>query len=98
MHKKPFLPEKTCPVCGRPFVWRKKRRERPLIHVSVGDGISGRNSQAEWIFRRWESSSQWTDPLRNKGACESAWDTDPSSGHCHINDPGDRRRCLNDCE
>ncbi len=26
MHKKPFLPEKTCPVCGRPFAWRKKWR------------------------------------------------------------------------
>lgn len=23
-HKKPNLPEKTCPVCGRPFAWRKK--------------------------------------------------------------------------
>ncbi len=23
-HKKPSLPAKTCPVCGRPFVWRKK--------------------------------------------------------------------------
>jgi hypothetical protein len=21
-----FLPEKTCPVCGRPFAWRKKWR------------------------------------------------------------------------
>jgi len=25
-HKKPFLPEKMCPVCGRPFRWRKKWR------------------------------------------------------------------------
>jgi hypothetical protein len=25
-HKKPFLPEKTCPICGRPFAWRKKWR------------------------------------------------------------------------
>ncbi|MEC8835601.1 MAG: DUF2256 domain-containing protein [Bacteroidota bacterium] len=24
MHKKLFLPEKTCPVCNRPFAWRKK--------------------------------------------------------------------------
>jgi hypothetical protein len=23
-HHKPNLPEKTCPVCGRPFQWRKK--------------------------------------------------------------------------
>jgi hypothetical protein len=23
-HKKPHLPEKTCPVCDRPFAWRKK--------------------------------------------------------------------------
>ncbi|MFZ9718089.1 MAG: DUF2256 domain-containing protein [Chitinophagaceae bacterium] len=23
-HKKPFLPQKTCLVCGRPFAWRKK--------------------------------------------------------------------------
>ncbi|MBL8232419.1 MAG: DUF2256 domain-containing protein [Bryobacterales bacterium] len=23
--KKQHLPEKTCPVCQRPFVWRKKR-------------------------------------------------------------------------
>lgn len=23
-HTKPFLPHKTCAVCGRPFVWRKK--------------------------------------------------------------------------
>jgi hypothetical protein len=22
--KKAHLPEKTCPVCGRPFSWRKK--------------------------------------------------------------------------
>ncbi|MFM8431548.1 MAG: DUF2256 domain-containing protein [Bacteroidota bacterium] len=24
MHKKSFLPEKKCTVCGRPFSWRKK--------------------------------------------------------------------------
>ncbi|MAZ96031.1 MAG: DUF2256 domain-containing protein [Flavobacteriales bacterium] len=24
MHKKPYLPEKVCTVCGRPFTWRKK--------------------------------------------------------------------------
>ncbi|WP_420847554.1 DUF2256 domain-containing protein, partial [Nakamurella flava] len=24
VHKKLTLPSKTCPVCGRPFVWRKK--------------------------------------------------------------------------
>ncbi|MCK7551078.1 DUF2256 domain-containing protein [Marinobacter goseongensis] len=24
MHKKPHLPEKICPICQRPFVWRKK--------------------------------------------------------------------------
>ncbi|MDX5329165.1 MAG: DUF2256 domain-containing protein [Marinobacter sp.] len=24
MHKKPHLPEKNCPVCQRPFNWRKK--------------------------------------------------------------------------
>ncbi|WP_281719019.1 DUF2256 domain-containing protein [Pandoraea apista] len=24
MHRKPFLPIKICPVCGRSFVWRKK--------------------------------------------------------------------------
>ncbi|MGB3542295.1 DUF2256 domain-containing protein [Rubrivirga sp.] len=23
-HRKPNLPTKTCPVCGRPFAWRKK--------------------------------------------------------------------------
>ncbi|WP_127138457.1 DUF2256 domain-containing protein [Flagellimonas oceanensis] len=23
-HKKPHLPTKTCPVCERPFAWRKK--------------------------------------------------------------------------
>ncbi|MBS3739112.1 DUF2256 domain-containing protein [Mesohalobacter halotolerans] len=23
-HRKPHLPEKICPVCGRPFKWRKK--------------------------------------------------------------------------
>ncbi|MFO0866571.1 MAG: DUF2256 domain-containing protein [Gemmataceae bacterium] len=23
-HKKPNLPTKTCPVCNRPFTWRKK--------------------------------------------------------------------------
>ena len=23
-HKKPNLPEKICPVCERPFAWRKK--------------------------------------------------------------------------
>jgi hypothetical protein len=26
MHKKSDLPVKTCPVCGRPFAWRKKWR------------------------------------------------------------------------
>ncbi|PLS86777.1 MAG: hypothetical protein CYG60_05510 [Actinobacteria bacterium] len=25
--KKQNLPEKTCPVCGRPFRWRKKWKE-----------------------------------------------------------------------
>lgn len=24
MHKKPFLPEKICLHCGRPYAWRKK--------------------------------------------------------------------------
>ena len=24
MHKKAELPQKTCPVCRRPFAWRKK--------------------------------------------------------------------------
>ncbi|MDA0701354.1 MAG: DUF2256 domain-containing protein [Flavobacteriaceae bacterium] len=24
MHQKPFLAQKTCPVCQRPFSWRKK--------------------------------------------------------------------------
>ncbi|MBT8038737.1 MAG: DUF2256 domain-containing protein [Xanthomonadales bacterium] len=24
MHRKPHLPSKTCPVCLRPFTWRKK--------------------------------------------------------------------------
>lgn len=24
MHKKPYLPEKDCLTCGRPFRWRKK--------------------------------------------------------------------------
>jgi hypothetical protein len=23
-HKKPILPTKICPVCNRPFAWRKK--------------------------------------------------------------------------
>ncbi|WP_116124907.1 DUF2256 domain-containing protein [Lewinella sp. IMCC34183] len=23
-HRKPNLPEKVCPVCSRPFTWRKK--------------------------------------------------------------------------
>lgn len=23
-HRKPHLPSKTCPVCGRPFVWRRR--------------------------------------------------------------------------
>ncbi|WP_421811187.1 DUF2256 domain-containing protein [Flagellimonas sp.] len=23
-HKKPHLPTKTCPICERPFTWRKK--------------------------------------------------------------------------
>lgn len=23
-HRKPHLPSKTCPVCQRPFAWRKK--------------------------------------------------------------------------
>ncbi|MEJ5233250.1 MAG: DUF2256 domain-containing protein [Geminicoccaceae bacterium] len=24
MHRKPHLPTKTCPACGRPFTWRKR--------------------------------------------------------------------------
>ncbi len=24
MHRKPFLPQKPCQRCGRPFTWRKK--------------------------------------------------------------------------
>lgn len=24
MHKKPYLPEKICLHCGRPYAWRKK--------------------------------------------------------------------------
>ncbi|MFY7849725.1 MAG: DUF2256 domain-containing protein [Bacteroidia bacterium] len=24
MHRKSYLPEKICSVCGRPFAWRKK--------------------------------------------------------------------------
>ena len=24
VHRKPNLPSKTCPVCRRPFAWRKK--------------------------------------------------------------------------
>ncbi|WP_429101252.1 DUF2256 domain-containing protein [Aeromonas rivipollensis] len=24
MHLKPHLPEKVCPVCQRPFTWRRK--------------------------------------------------------------------------
>ncbi|MGR5388017.1 DUF2256 domain-containing protein [Vibrio crassostreae] len=24
MHKKPHLPTKRCPVCQKPFAWRKK--------------------------------------------------------------------------
>ncbi|EQB2599222.1 DUF2256 domain-containing protein [Aeromonas salmonicida] len=24
MHRKPHLPEKICPVCLRPFAWRRK--------------------------------------------------------------------------
>lgn len=27
MRKKPDLPTKVCPVCGRPFTWRKKWRQ-----------------------------------------------------------------------
>ncbi|NBQ71372.1 MAG: DUF2256 domain-containing protein [Gammaproteobacteria bacterium] len=48
-HRKSFLPEKVCPVCRRPFSWRKKwerdwdqvlycsercRRQRKLISFS----------------------------------------------------------------
>ncbi|REL25142.1 DUF2256 domain-containing protein [Thalassotalea euphylliae] len=25
-HRKVHLPQKTCPVCARPFAWRKKWR------------------------------------------------------------------------
>lgn len=24
LHRKPYLPEKPCQCCGRPFTWRKK--------------------------------------------------------------------------
>ncbi|MDW7549163.1 DUF2256 domain-containing protein [Pseudoalteromonas peptidolytica] len=26
-HKKPHLPQKICPVCNHPFLWRKKWRQ-----------------------------------------------------------------------
>ncbi|MFT2098281.1 DUF2256 domain-containing protein [Marinomonas sp. 2405UD66-6] len=31
-HKKPYLPEKICLVCQRPFTWRKKwERDWPQV-------------------------------------------------------------------
>ncbi|MBN2646958.1 MAG: DUF2256 domain-containing protein [Thiotrichales bacterium] len=37
-HKKPFLPEKICPVCLRPFSWRKKWQKdwEQVIYCSKG--------------------------------------------------------------
>ncbi|MCF7505123.1 MULTISPECIES: DUF2256 domain-containing protein [Vibrio] len=32
MHKKSYLPTKTCPICQKPFAWRKKW-ERCWEHV-----------------------------------------------------------------
>jgi hypothetical protein len=36
MRKKSDLPTKTCPICGRPFTWRKKWRKdwEQVIHCS----------------------------------------------------------------
>ncbi|WP_349631918.1 DUF2256 domain-containing protein [Spongiibacter taiwanensis] len=43
-HKKLNLPEKTCPVCQRPFAWRKKwaRNWDTVVYCSKRCGGLGR--------------------------------------------------------
>ncbi|QJB69082.1 DUF2256 domain-containing protein [Parasphingorhabdus halotolerans] len=48
VHKKLNLPEKTCPVCDRPFAWRKKwaRDWENVIYCSERCRRTGKASQA----------------------------------------------------
>ncbi|MCS7080238.1 MAG: DUF2256 domain-containing protein [Chloracidobacterium sp.] len=45
-HKKPHLPEKICPVCGRPFTWRKKWRRDWEHVVYCSKACAGRKHDA----------------------------------------------------
>ncbi len=46
MRKKSDLPEKTCPVCNRPFTWRKKW-ERDWENVRFCSDACRRKGKAE---------------------------------------------------
>ena len=48
MRKKSELPEKTCPVCRKPFVWRKKwaRDWERVVYCSERCRRQGRGSEA----------------------------------------------------
>ncbi|OYT70887.1 MAG: hypothetical protein CFK52_09690 [Chloracidobacterium sp. CP2_5A] len=45
-HQKPHLPEKICPVCKRPFAWRKKWRHAWEQVVYCSRDCAGRKRKA----------------------------------------------------
>ncbi|MFQ3582706.1 MAG: DUF2256 domain-containing protein [Chloracidobacterium sp.] len=45
-HKKPHLPEKICPVCQRPFTWRKKWRNTWEKVVYCSKACAGRKRES----------------------------------------------------
>jgi hypothetical protein len=47
MHRKPHLPTKICPVCQRPFAWRKKW-ERVWDEVRYCSDRCRRSKSPEW--------------------------------------------------
>ncbi|MCL6609096.1 MAG: DUF2256 domain-containing protein [Geminicoccaceae bacterium] len=49
MHRKPHLPTKICPACGRPFAWRKRwaRVWEAVVWCSERCRRSGRRTEAQ---------------------------------------------------
>ncbi|MCK0713612.1 DUF2256 domain-containing protein [Chromohalobacter sarecensis] len=57
-HRKPHLPTKICPVCQRPFTWRKKWARDFIADVGAGREPvhTGRARPAAWLTRGVTSS------------------------------------------
>ncbi|MCS6780408.1 MAG: DUF2256 domain-containing protein [Geminicoccaceae bacterium] len=73
MHKKPHLPTKTCPACGRPFAWRKRwaRVWEEVVWCSQRCRRTGRRSGAQ-PSRSPESPAAATAPPPSRGKSGSA--------------------------